>query len=688
MPSNSIITWNLASVMLNFSSSILCVIIITVALLVLVIYYVDNENNDTVLNGIIQRAEEQGLTTSVRYSLVICTGLPRSGKTSFSNVLMKCPHLPPQGDAHTIFIRRGNCSTIEETEWTKIDGNNLSELIQHLEEQKKLLGNESTQNSSAYPPPNKEMWDILILLDISVPTPVIYLLPHALVTFVAYKMCGREISFSDYVKPEKEDLPIESVEYPAFVKGLLSCNCFKKHFDDSQTICTLRIPSEDQVIKQSYTAFIGTYDTGSEKQFNKETTLINDGINGLLNQVNCPQTKFPFSVWFLKEDKILYPINVKELEDENAKRIRNTIKKKLKVNTKYNIPFTWLLLELQIRKVCLQRKNQQFLSFEVVKSLWKNSCNNENEVELKVALNFYHLLGVLLYFENVSGMCKYVFTDCRWLFKKFTYLLYHCENDQGDFNAYQLFVYEGILNANMISEIVFEGEIKLQYFINLLEYLQFIAPLNHDGFREYFMPSILPNCIDDGILREFGSPVCAALLITFSYGSMHRMVFCFLAAYILQHLPDKPEKWASPRRSKKNKRYTYSDMISFPIGKTHFVCISDKVLFLKFEIFQKPDCESIRNLHNKVLKFIQTALKAVCLVLGLPFDKLQFGFPCQNCEHTEQHMVVVIQENSTAHCCKTLQPKELSKSQTIWFSEVRMYNTCNTTILLYSTKVK
>ena len=637
-------------------------------------------NNDTVLSDILQRAEQNGSLTTVRYSVVLCTGLPRSGKTSFSNVLMKCPHLPPQGDAHTTFIRRGNCSTIEETEWTKVDNKHLSELIQYLKDHKKTLGNETAENNSVIPNPHTEMWDILILLDISIPTPVIYLLPPALVTFVAYKMCGREISFTDHVKPKEGDFKLERVEYPAFVKSLLSCGCFKKHFDKSRNIFVLEIPSEDRVVKQSYIAFIGTYDSGPDKKYEKETTLINDGINDLLNQVNCPPTKFPFSVWFLKEDKILYPVNVKILEDENVNRIRTTIKKKLKSNTKYNIPFTWLLLELEIRKMCLQHKDQQkFLSFEVVKALWKNSCNSDNEAELKIALNFFHLLGVLLYFENVSGMCKYVFTDCHWVFKKCSYLLYDCENDQGDINAYQLFMYEGILNANMISEIVFEGEIKLQYFINLLVHLHFIAPLNHEGVEQYFMPSILPNCKDDGGLSEFGRPVCDALLITFSYGSMYRMVFCFLAAYILQHLPDKPEKWASPRHSKKTRRCTYSDMISFPIGTRHSIAIFDKVWFLKFEIYGKSNSEPIRNLPYRVLKFIQTAFTKVCADLDLPFDKLQYGFLCKNCEHTEQHMMVVAQGNaSMAYCCKTQDPKDLLKSQTVWFSEVqcKKWNTC------------
>ena len=86
--------------------------------------------------------------------------------------------------------------------------------------------------------------------------------------------------------------------------------------------------------------------------------------------------------------------------------------------------------------------------------------------------------------------------------------------------------YEVELMSSMIKEIKSEhlGKVKLKDFVKLLEHLRFIAPVNQ------FIPSILDSHEGYNVLGHYGEQKFNSLLITFSSGSLHRSVFCYLAA--------------------------------------------------------------------------------------------------------------------------------------------------------------
>ena len=311
-------------------------------------------------------------------------------------------------------------------------------------------------------------------------------------------------------------------------------------------------------------------------------------------------------------------------------------------------------------KLCFE-KERSYAFFNDVFALWKTRCNNYNENELKLALHFFHNLGVLFYFDTVEGLKDYVFIDCIWVFKKLKYLLSDFEDSKHDYDAKEVLRHEGLLQSKLIKQIKFEGpgNMKLHTFVNLLRYLKYIAPLNQG---DYFMPSKLEFYKGnlDSIFKQYGSLQFKPLLVTFSSGSLHRSVFCYLAAYMMQ-----TNKWGELKFMKQ--QHTFQDLIIFSIGIEQYVCIRDKIFFLEINLLSNS--KSTINWHNSMFKFIQHALRIVCQDLQLSASDCKYGFLCHDCDDgAGSHMMVVEEyKDSCAYCCKINKTKRLSTSYTVWF---------------------
>ena len=119
---------------------------------------------------------------------------------------------------------------------------------------------------------------------------------------------------------------------------------------------------------------------------------------------------------------------------ENAKRytkpseIRSYIQKFLNNQDVIYVPIKWLLLELEIRKIC-QEKKCNLISYSDVLKLAKEKkldyngeFDDDDDIDadqfIKQGLRFHHSFGVLLYFEDVVGMQRLVITNHQWLFNK------------------------------------------------------------------------------------------------------------------------------------------------------------------------------------------------------------------------------------------------------------------------------
>jgi len=583
----------------------------------------------------------------VRCSTVLCTGEPKSGKTKFCHLLMnKTMQNHGKGDYHTIFIRKQSGLN-----WAEVNIDELSKLIEKINA--KDVNNETKSNPD-------EVLDILILLDINVPTPTISLLQPAIVTFVTYRLSGQQ------------DAGVCARSHK-LIKELMSSKCFgkKSKYFDKLKIADQFKSSEKKVF---YTAFIGTHlDDGDDKEkeqslqlFSKEVDLVNENVRNLKSCINCTKREMPLSLWFVKrgsDTSYLHAVALNN-KDNNVTSIRKTLDDTILQNLIHRIPITWILLSFKIQKICYKHNEQFVLYTTVYEKIWKNECKTDSEPELKLALKFFHHHGVLFHFDSVEGVRDFVFTRCCWMFDKLKEILMNLKDKERNFDAKEYLMKDGILCPDMIREVEFHGPGKMTFepFINLLRHLKFVAPLEGN---QYFMPSVLDSYEKSTkAFNEYGNKWHDSLFITFSSGSLHRSVFCFLSAYILTH---KPKEWSQLYYDEQiEQQYTFKDMMTVSIGTDYYVCIIDKIFSLEVQIYRKKVKECEANLHITVYKFLEKAMNDVCLSVEVPPEECKYGFLCSKCKLQDHVMILKDFTNNQAHCSKTNHPLSLTENQNIW----------------------
>ena len=591
---------------------------------------------------------------------MLCTGLAKTGKTSFCNLLMDKTEpsaSPPSGNFHTIFIKKSaNHTSPEKVKWREINLEELNKLIDELSLKK--LG--SLHNPD-------ETWDVLFLLDISVPTPALCLLQNSVVTFVTYKMVGENFELNDpykFIKDEKR--------YSKFIKEFLSSICFGKKAAKKSEFPELEV---DTSYRKFYTVFVGILDgSSSEESYAKEAKVVNESLYIMKEHINCTIKDFPLSVWYTQDNnQYLHLVDVTNHKEKHFEKVKSGLEDIVAKNSTYKVPLSWMLLNFKIQKFCIVHKTSFIEYTDVYEKLWRNECSNSDENELKLALRFFQSVDALFYFHSVEGMDNFVITDFSWIFDNLKYL--HGAKDstyQYDYNARLVLKYEGELMSSMIEEIKSEhlGKVKLKDFVKLLEHLRFIAPVNQGN---YFIPSILDSHEGYNVFGHYGEQKSNSLLITFSSGSLHRSVFCYLAAHISDNLPP---NWSKPKYDESRKhRHTFKDLVTFCVNMNNYiyhVCILDKIFFLEIRIYSKSESQCPTDLHYTTFDFIEKSLKTVCVNLQLHGDNYKYGFLCCKCEcELKQHLMVIrdVKETS-AYCSKTDELEVLEENHTVWFYKV------------------
>ena len=603
------------------------------------VYFYSTDVGEDFLDSAIQMTERLNHQFEIQFSVVLCIGLPETGKTSFCNLLMNKECQVPKENACTMFIKRPNQKASDaESKWTEIDNEELAKIIDQLNSYKiRSLHSKDTKEGMIINP--NEKWDMLILLDCCIPLSALCLLHRSTVTFVTYRMFGRHFSFSDsceFLKNEND--------FSKFVKELLSSSCTKRHSD-------LNASDESGDDKTSYIAFVGLFKDSSVLNFyKKEAGVINDSIHAFKEKIHRFSDESPLSIWYLEEEDHLHLVHLTNQKEENITTIRKKLEKVIVQNTTHKISFTWILFYFKLLKLYFDSKYAFY--DDAFEKIWKAECKNFDEREFKLSLNFFHQLGALFYFDDVEELKKYVFIDCLWIFEKLNYLLGDFEDDKLDLDAKKVLKCQGLLQSKLIKHIKFEGpgKMDLKTFVNLLKHLKFIAPVNNN----YFIPSIL-DCYngDTSIFDKYGSPQPHPLLITFSSGSLHRSFFCYLAAYMMQ----------SKELKIKKQQLTFKDLAIFSIDIDQYICIHDKIFFLEVELYSKSNV----NCHNKAFKFIEGAVKDVCNNLQLSADECKYGFLCNLCEG--DHVMVAQEEGTEFHawCFSSGKLQRLSSDYAVWF---------------------
>ena len=521
-----------------------------------------------------------------------------------------------------------------------------------------------------------EVLNIITLLDTGGQPEYIHLLPtiniYPTVTFVIHDLSK---SLSDQVLVEYSQHGKHMfTPYHLNYSNLNMIKLLMSAANDSLERSTVNIPqlvTTPGTNKKSYICLVGTHADKTPRKI-KETEK---ELGIMVNKTHCET-----AVWQNSNGNVLFSVDNttaghKSDEDPVANEIRTRIETLAAEKDTYEIPITWMLLELEIRHVCSTQK-KAYISVQDCVALAREIRLMSREEEVKSVLLYHHLLGVLIYFEEVPGLCNYVILDHQWWFDKLSNII--CVTFQQpslDHHAVQKLKYQGLLSKELLQYVEWKDDIKEEFFLSLLVHMRIVAPVLtvKQEIEEYFIPFLLPACnLNENIelLNRYGHLQGEPLLVHFQSGILPRGMFCSLIVELLQH---SPKGWHS-HLSHNQKHHTFSNLISFQLHKGHSLSLLDKVSYLEVQIRHVKRNFSIP-VHNKVYNDLLSALKKVCTRLNFDHGRLQYGFVCGCGESIDNHIAVVPDitlSTRYARCSiDSLYLLELKSSHLNWFSSLQ-----------------
>ena len=521
-----------------------------------------------------------------------------------------------------------------------------------------------------------EALNILTLLDTGGQPEYIHLLPtiniYPTVTFVIHDLSK---SLSDQVLVEysqhgKHVFTPYHLSYSNLdmIKLLMSAanDSVKRPISNIPKLFTTPGSSE-----KSYICMVGTHSDQVSEQKVKE---VENELSTLVNTTHCEA-----AVWQTESENILFPVNNvtaghPDAEDPVAKVIRKRIEMLAEEKEIYYLPITWMLLQLEIRNVCSKR-GKAYISFQDCVAVAREICLMSKEKEIKSVLLYHHLLGVLIYFEEVPGLCDYVIMDHQWWFDKLSNIICATFHQASlDHLAVKKLKYQGLLSKKLLQHIEWKDDIKEEFFLSLLVHMRIIAPVTtrKDKIDEYFIPYILPTYNlqqSNKILDQYGNLQGEPLLVQFHSGFLPRGLFCCLIVELLQH---SPKGW-EPHISCERTHHTFSNVITFILPNDSFLSLLDKVSYLELQVRRLEKITADLPVHVDVYKYLVHTLTEVCIHLNFDYERLQYGFLCKCGKKPDNHVAIArfpttSSEALHARCFVDNAYKlKMEPSQLIWF---------------------
>ena len=560
----------------------------------------------------------------------------------------------------------------------------------------RTLASESSKNSS-------EVWNILTLFDTGGQPEYINLLPAinaiAAVNFLVLDVSNGEECLDQPVLAQHSSKTYNKRELGYTNLNLLECLL---SLITESTLKHTSLPEKIQIKGDEHpnpvVSFIGTFFDQLSLKVSPEKSMesvlkIGKKLSSLVDNVNEK-----LKIWTYHKNTLITVDNTisGKPQDETsvAKYLRSEITELLRLKGHYEIPITWFILQLQVsleQKVCLDLDHVKALSDKIMPSDQKMSKS-----EIKVILKFHHLLGVLLYFDEVDGMKDFVITDPQWLFSNLAKLM-TCtfkKEENCDAMILQKFNQGGIFNKKLLDSIDLDiYNINPESFLSLLEYLKIVAPMD-DRSMNYFMPSILPtykwNTDDKDIPNGnlFGSQIfykpngesCSVqpLLMTFNFGTVPRGLFCFLVVQLLEN----NSSWKLYDINEDTIINRYDNLITLRIDKKSYLSIIDRVKYLELQVRNKGKSSS--SMHYEAQHAVTVALTSLCKKFGWRFSDVRYGYLCSECLSSSDHLTLLSANEpipqafpKDAECGSQSMP--LTEQHKIWFdpTQVRIFTYMN-----------
>ena len=489
--------------------------------------------------------------------------------------------------------------------------------------------------------------NIITLLDTGGQPEYIHLLPtvniHPMVTFVVHDLSK---SLDDQVLvefSERGQLVFEPyhLKYSNLdlIKFLMSNINDSVERTSSQVPQLVTVPGKDN---NSYICCVGTH---ADKVDDPEVIKATNGkLTAMVEKLKCKT-----AIWEYKDGQVLFPVdNTTAGDDSKEDHIANFIRMKIDQlaleRDIYELPITWMIFELEIRQLC-SKSGKAYISFEDCCSIGHQTNIISSAEEVRNALIYHHLLGVLLYYPDIPGLQDYVIIDHQWLFDRISGIVCFALKHSSDMIARKTLQSNGILTKELIQQVHHSNEeLKEEYFIALLVEMRIIAPIKREygNEKDYFIPYILPTCNiqaeSHDILSKYGSLQGDPLLIQFASNLLPRGVFCCLVVEMLQQLAN---DW-DHIYSETDTRHTFSNLITLRLQNAYSLSLIDKLSYLEVQIrHQESDYYCQFPIHNKEFNILIHALRNVCKQLTFKFERIQYGFHCRCGKFDNEHISIV-----------------------------------------------
>ena len=143
-----------------------------------------------------------------------------------------------------------------------------------------------------------------------------------------------------------------------------------------------------------------------------------------------------------------------------------------------NYPLHGCFFNLKFDRFVSKRK-KSYISFSDCVTIASGSGLISNIEEVRSVLQYYHILGVLIYFHEVPGLCDYVIVDHQWWFDKLSSMI--CTTFQEvlfNYQAVRKLEYQGILSKKLVQHIKWEDDIKHEYFFLFTCCMKITSPVS------------------------------------------------------------------------------------------------------------------------------------------------------------------------------------------------------------------
>ena len=525
---------------------------------------------------------------------------------------------------------------------------------------------------------NRDVLNIITLLDTGGQPEFIHLLPtvniHPMVNFVVHDLSKSLddqvlVEFSEHGKHvfEPYHLKFSNLDMIKFLMSSINDSLERSSSPVPQLVT---IPGKNN---KSYLCCVGTHadEVGSEIIQN-----IDKQLTEVVEKLDCKA-----AVWDKAEGGVLFPVdNTTAGDDSKEDPFANLIRNKIDILAAdkdiYELPITWMLFEMEIRQVC-SNNGKAYISFKECCTIAQQINLLSSMEEIRSALIYHHLLGVLLYYPDVPGLCDYIIVDHQWLFDRISSIVCFTFKHSSNMHAKNNLKYNGILTSELIQELHWQEELKEEYFIALLVEMKIIAPTKREEGDEsnYFIPYILPTYTfqsqSDDILPNYGCLQGEPLLIQFVSNLLPRGFFCCLVVQMLQQLPD---SWGH-LYTEKDIRHTYSNLITFQFQNAYSLSLMDKLSYLEVQI-RHPEIDYYCRfpIHIKVQEFLASGLEVVCEKLTFHNGRLRYGFHCGCGKYSDEHIAVPTRATPPFDYAKCRHGStiftKLKRGHTIWLAEV------------------